>query len=184
MLKYFDCYDTRIKMSTEVQEYLLYTEFLNVAAEAIESIDDEYDISDIDDVYEEYDDFEAVEEDYDDPLEEESDDFDDYQNDADILQCMMNMIKLEELMTRNVPKRRSKRQRRWGVHPINQMRREHGHFQNLFREMVAHDHEKFFNYTRMTPERFSHLLVLVGPKISKNAPNAIPPECRLLITLR
>lgn len=174
-------------MSEDLEECLLYTEFLNVASEAVESIDEDYDdISGFGDDDNETDEYENVEEDYDDPLDEleELEDFDDHHNEADILQCIINMIELEVLLSKNAENKGRKRQRRWGVHPINQMRREHGHFQNLFQEMLVHDHEKFFNYTRMTPERFNHLLELVGPEITKHAPNALPPECRLLITLR
>lgn len=118
------------------------------------------------------------------PELDEYDYADDFKNiDADILQCIINMIELEYILNNDAQLKR-RRKRRWGVHPINQMRNEHGHFQNLFEEMLSHDHEKFFNFTRMTPERFYHLLELVEPKITKYAPNAIPAKCRLLITLR
>lgn len=42
------------------------------------------------------------------------------------------------------------RRRRWGVHPINQLRREHGHFANLISEMQLGDNDKFVNYTRLS----------------------------------
>lgn len=80
--------------------------------------------------------------------------------------------------------RKPKRVRRWGVHPINQLRQEHGHFEKLFQEMRMHDQEKFFNFTRMTPKIFDDLLSLVGPLITKTSSNAIHPACRLLLTLR
>lgn len=174
----------------QAEEYLLFSEFLNVAGEAISSIDeecDEFDITDFDKISDQ----ESDDVDYNEQLDEqlEFDDVEQMNTDddsqsfvTDILQCIINMIELECMSSKEVPKKR--RDRRWGVHPINQMRREQGHFQNLFKEMLLYDHEKFFNYTRMTPERFEHLLELVGPKITKNAPNAIPPECRLLLTLR
>lgn len=104
--------------------------------------------------------------------------------DNDILQCIMNLIELEYVLQDDCPKERCKGERRWGVHPLNQMRREQGHFNNLFEEMLAHDHDKFFNYTRMSPERFQHLFELIESAITKYAPNAIPAKCRLLLTLR
>lgn len=102
---------------------------------------------------------------------------------VDIVQCIFNMIELEHVLN-NDDEECKIRCRRWGVHPINQMRREQGHFENLITEMLLYDPEKFFNYTRMSPDRFDYLLALIGPKITKTAPNAIPAKCRLLITLR
>ncbi|KAG4073459.1 hypothetical protein HA402_000683 [Bradysia odoriphaga] len=104
--------------------------------------------------------------------------------DNEILQCIINLIELEYMLQDDSPKKRRKGERRWGVHPINQMRQEQGHFNNLFEEMLAHDHDKFFNYTRMEPERFQHLFELIESRITKCAPNAIPAKCRLLLTLR
>lgn len=76
------------------------------------------------------------------------------------------------------------RQRRWAVHPINQLRSEYGHFHNLVAEMRQQDKDKFFNFTRMSPEMFDDLMNLVRPRITKYSSNAIPAECRLLITVR
>ena len=45
----------------------------------------------------------------------------------------------------------------------------------------------YFRFFRMSPQRFDHLLTLVGPRIRKNDTNfkeAIPPAERLAITLR
>ncbi len=172
-------------MSSKQKQYLIYSQLLNVAADTNNIMDEEYDevggVGDIDD-FTECMDFTSEE----DGEWNEIDDFlnDDYRSEVDILQCIMNIIDLEDILKENDQKTVRKRQRRWGVHPINQMRREQGHFQNLFKEMRAFDHDKFFNYTRMTPARFDHLLKLVSSAISKNAPNAILPECRLLLTLR
>lgn len=74
--------------------------------------------------------------------------------------------------------------RRWGVHPINQLRREHGFFDNLCKEMSLNDDETFFNFTRMTTAQFDNLLGMIQPIIQKFSNNAIPPTCRLLLTLR
>lgn len=151
----------------ELEEFSLYSEFLKVASESANTNFDEFNISDVSDEEEEVNNDEEMED-----------------ADNDILQCIINLIELEYILQDDCPKKRRKGERRWGVHPLNQMRREQGHFHNLFEEMLAHDHEKFFNYTRMTPERFQHLFELIESKITKNAPNAIPAKCRLLITLR
>lgn len=100
-----------------------------------------------------------------------------------LFNCMLNIIELEYIL--NVDDEPCKaRVRRWGVHPINQLRKEHGHFENLVAEMIAYDHDKFFNFTRMTPQRFEYLLSLIRNEITKTSSNAIPATCRLLLTLR
>lgn len=156
----------------ELEELALYSEFLAVASESVMSnkLDELSDISDAD-----VDDIEYCVPNVQAEVEGA---------DTDVLQCIINLIELEYVLQDNGPKTRRKGERRWGVHPINQMRKEQGHFHNIFEEMLAHDHEKFFNYTRMTPERFQHLFELIEWKITKNAPNAIPAKCRLLLTLR
>lgn len=172
-------------MSNEEEEFiLLASHFLNIAAE-VNSIDDENNDSftvpplpvfddpeeNVSNQQEEIDDWKSA------PLNE-------CRREEDILFCVLNMIELVDIISNFDEEKSGKRERRWGVHPINELRREHGHFQNLFQEMLVYDHAKFFNYTRMSPERFNDLLRLVGPAITKNAPNAIPPDCRLLIKLR
>lgn len=163
----------------EMLEYLEFMEVLNANEHdsevedvnnllSIEGTDEEIDASDGFDRFE-YTEFNNCE----------------FKNDnGDILQCIINMIELEYMLATDNQQKKPKRKRRWGVHPINQLRMEHGHFNNLYKEMIAHDHEKFFNFTRMSPTRFEHLLSLVGDAITKTAPNALPPKCRLLITLR
>ncbi|XP_037045774.1 uncharacterized protein LOC119081134 [Bradysia coprophila] len=153
---------------SEQEELLSYIEFLQVASE-----------------------FVAIEESSDtDEFVNESEDtaIDNLEDDDDIsiniMQCIINLIDLEYILQADNPEVRRKGEKRWGVHPLNQMRREQGHFENLFKEMLSHDQIKFFNFTRMTPERFQHLFELVETKITKTSPNAIPPMCRLLLTLR
>lgn len=167
---------------SELEEYSLYSKFLEVATEMLFVSDgdqEQYDISDESDP--EYD-FEELDDLLNDEEAMDSEEIDDI--DTDIMQCIINMIELEYVLQNDCPKKRRKVERRWGVHPLNQMRREKGHFHNLFEEMLAHDHDKFCNYTRMSPERFQHLFELIEKKITKESPNAIPPKCRLLITLR
>ncbi len=157
----------------ELDEFSLYTEFLQVASELVtEHCSDTEEFSN-----------EHSEETMDDwTIDDYGEEDDD--TSIDIMQCIVNLIELEYILQAENPKVRRKGERRWGVHPLNQMRREQGHFDNLFKEMLAHDHEKFFNFTRMTPKRFEHLFELIEIKITKSSPNAIPPKCRLLLTLR
>lgn len=157
---------------SELEELSLYTDFLQVVSEFVVS-ETSSETEEID-LNEE----ESVDQQVDDDTGEDDD------TSIYIMQCIINLIELEYILRDDDPRVRRKGERRWGVHPLNQMRRELGHFDNLFKEMLAHDHEKFFNFTRMTPERFHHLFDLVESKITKNSPNAIPPMCRLLLTLR
>ena len=54
------------------------------------------------------------------------------------------------------------------------------------KEMHENDHESFYKYFRMTPERFDNLLVLVGPMLSKKSLYREPISAgeRLSVTLR
>lgn len=167
---------------TELDEYSLYLEFVEVVNEAVCGSDDDQDECDISDDSDQMFDFE----DNDDILNvDHPTDVDEIdEGDIDIMQCIINMIEIQYILQNDFPEERRKAERRWGVHPLNQLRREHGVFHNLFEEMLAHDHDKFFNYTRMTPERFEHLFKLIETRITKKAPNAIPAKCRLLLTLR
>jgi hypothetical protein len=162
----------------ELEEYLVFSQFLDVARDVIIESDEDQDKFNIYDESEEDISFENVSELNDQqPIEGDK-------IDCDLMECMMNMIEIDDILKIDCPEKRRKGERRWGVHPLNQMRREQGHFQNLFEEMLVHDHDKFFNYTRMTPERFQHLFELVEQRITKESPNAIPAKCRLLLTLR
>lgn len=105
-------------------------------------------------------------------------------DDHDILHCLINIIELDYLLNSSCDEPLKRRERRWGVHPINQLRKELGHFDNLVNEMLSSDHDKFFNYTRMSPDIFNRLLHMVSPSITKFAPNAIPAKFRLILTLR
>ena len=44
-----------------------------------------------------------------------------------------------------------------------------GEYNTLVKEMHENDHESFYKYFRMTPERFDHLLLLVGPMLTKKS---------------
>lgn len=161
----------------ELEELIEYSEFLEIAGAFIGAAD----TSDVEDnVFEtDFDDDHTVNAEQAIDVEEtEGDD----EFDIRIMQSIINLIELEDMLEDEIPKKR--RERRWGVHPINQVRREQGVFDNLFKEMLMYDHEKFFNFTRMSPERFQHLFELIEFKITKESPNAIPAKCRLLLTLR
>lgn len=82
-------------------------------------------------------------------------------------------------------KRRSKRwvNRRWWCRPVFDKKEEQGDFKHLFQEL-KHDRNMFFRYTRMNLETFNKLLNLLQVFLVKNNWRAIPPEFRLIITLR
>ena len=78
------------------------------------------------------------------------------------------------------------RRRMW-VRNIFQSRSTRGEYHSLVAEMRLGDHESFYKYFHMTPQRFSHLLGLVGPSIKREDTRfclAVPPDERLAITLR
>ncbi|GIY40109.1 protein ALP1-like [Caerostris darwini] len=79
------------------------------------------------------------------------------------------------------------KKRRCWVREIYKNRRLQGASENLIEEMRLSDTESFFNFLRMTPAQFDHLLTLVGPIISKNNRNyrdSIQAKDRLALTLR
>ena len=67
--------------------------------------------------------------------------------------------------------RRKKKQRyrkKYSIRDIFRSRFLHGEYHTLVKEMHENDHESFYKYFRMTPERFEHLL-LVGPMLTKKS---------------
>ena len=79
----------------------------------------------------------------------------------------------------------SKPKRLW-VRKIISEREEHSQFYVLVRQPQVHDRESFFNYLRMTPNRFEHLLTLVASFIQKKKCRSRRPLSsagRLVITL-
>ena len=56
----------------------------------------------------------------------------------------------------------------------------------LVLDLKLFDHELFFRYFRMLPDKFEELLSIVGPSLLKNCRNREPvsPEERLSVTLR
>lgn len=80
------------------------------------------------------------------------------------------------------------KQRQFWVRPIftTERRLLQGASDNLVREMVTEDRDKFVNYFRMDPAIFEKLHGLIGPSIEKQSVvrEAIPSITRLHITLR
>lgn len=85
-----------------------------------------------------------------------------------------------KLKRRNTHKRW--RNRRWLVRPINQQRKQQGEYDNLFQELKKD--EMFLKYTRMNIHHFNKLSNMIGPYLIKKSKRALPPEQRLIITLR
>ena len=80
-----------------------------------------------------------------------------------------------------------RQQKKVWVRKIFQSRPTRGEYHSLILEMRLGDHESFYRYFHMTPQRFSHLLSLVGPSITRSDTTfrcAISPGERLAITLR
>ena len=82
-------------------------------------------------------------------------------------------------------KRRSskKSKRRWWIRPINNMRIHQGDFAHLFQEL-KYDRDMFFRYTRMDEDTFNLLLNKIRRHLQKCNWRSLPPEQRLIITLR
>ena len=56
--------------------------------------------------------------------------------------------------------------RRFWVRKIFQEKKEYGLYRILTDELRLFDKEYFFRFVRTTPQRFEHLLSLVGPRFS------------------
>lgn len=77
-----------------------------------------------------------------------------------------------------------RRSRRWWIRPINRNRNIDGQYGNLFLYMKQHDHEEFFEYTRMYPDKFNELVELLRPLLVKNSiRKPLPVELRVAVTL-
>ncbi|KAG8334000.1 hypothetical protein J6590_099128 [Homalodisca vitripennis] len=82
-----------------------------------------------------------------------------------------------------------KRQKTMWVHPINENRKKYGEF-HLFPDLLK-DKRKFFQYFRMSPEKFYELLNMLRPFIEKQdtyfrpvQTRPVSPEERLAVCLR
>uniref|UniRef100_A0A671Q543 DDE Tnp4 domain-containing protein n=1 Tax=Sinocyclocheilus anshuiensis TaxID=1608454 RepID=A0A671Q543_9TELE len=76
---------------------------------------------------------------------------------------------------------------RWyWVHPLNQRRRQQGHFHHLVAELRLHS-QHHHQYFRMSVEQMDELLSLIGPELTRQSTNyraAIEPKQRLAVGLR
>ena len=86
-------------------------------------------------------------------------------------------------------RRRSRLRKRTWVRKINIKRREKGEYHALIQEMRLSDQDtcSFYKYFRMSPQRFDHLLGIVGPSLTRQHTNfrsPISPGERLAVTLR
>ena len=79
-----------------------------------------------------------------------------------------------------------RRNRRYCVHPIFQLRETFGEYHHLMQQFLSDD-EKCLAYIRMRPDTFKTLLEMIGPHIEKRTTNfrkPLPATERLVITLR
>ena len=77
--------------------------------------------------------------------------------------------------------------RRFWVRKIFQEREKYGLYHILTDELRLFDKEYFFRFVRMTPQRFEHLLSLVGTHLQRTTTKMrepISPAERLVLTLR
>lgn len=80
-----------------------------------------------------------------------------------------------------------KRQRRFGVRPMNRKRNSEGLFATLIRDMLKleWDEEQFHKYSRMSKRQFLNLHKLVAPYLQKDKKRLhIAPAQRLIMTLQ
>ena len=76
--------------------------------------------------------------------------------------------------------------RRFWVRKIFQERKKYGLYHILTDELRLFDKEYFFRFVRMTPQRFEHLLSLVGPHLQQTTSKMREPISsteRLVLTL-
>lgn len=80
--------------------------------------------------------------------------------------------------------RKRRRSRRWWVRPAYDNCKTFSEFFTLIPQLRFNDREMFFVYTRMTPERYDHLLSLVDERLKKySLRDPVSPNERLMITL-
>ena len=64
-------------------------------------------------------------------------------------------------------KRKQRYRKKCWIRDIFRSRFLLGEYHTLVKEMHENDHESFYKYFRMTPERFDNLLLLVGPMLTR-----------------
>lgn len=97
------------------------------------------------------------------------------------------LLKINQLRITQIKNKCSKKKKRIWVRTCILGREIRSEASSLVQEIRLHDLDWYYNYTRMTPECFDELLILIEPIIRKQETNfrkPIPPAIRLLITLR
>ncbi|PFX24144.1 hypothetical protein AWC38_SpisGene11300 [Stylophora pistillata] len=104
--------------------------------------------------------------------------------DAELLMGV-NILLLLSLLKRRIAARAKKKFRFW-VRQVLRERETYGAFHTLFNELRLFDREYFFRLIWMTPERFEHLLSIVGPFITHYCRSRRPISAseRLCLCLR
>ncbi|KAK3730871.1 hypothetical protein RRG08_058116 [Elysia crispata] len=100
-----------------------------------------------------------------------------------VLSVFATMERLQLLLLLWLKRRRN---RRYWVHPIFQLRETFGEYHHLMQPVLSDD-EKCLAYIRMRPDTFKTLLEMIGPHIEKRTTNfrkPLPATERLVITLR
>ena len=98
----------------------------------------------------------------------------------------MNKCLLPLFYLRQRRKRKQRYRKKYWIRDIFRSRFLLGEYHTLVKEMHENDHESFYKYFRMTPERFDNLLLLVGPMLTKKSLYREPISAgeRLSVTLR
>ena len=100
-----------------------------------------------------------------------------------VLSVFATMERLQLLLLLWLKRRRN---RRYWVHPIFQLRETFGEYHHLMQQVLSDD-EKCLAYIRMRTDTFKTLLEMIGPHIEKRTTNfrkPLPATERLVITLR
>ena len=84
-----------------------------------------------------------------------------------VLSVFATMEKLQLLLLLWLKRRRN---RRYWVHPIFQLRETFGEYHHLMQQVLSDD-EKCLAYIRMRPDTFKTLLEMIGPHIEKRTIN-------------
>jgi hypothetical protein len=106
----------------------------------------------------------------------------DSETEAVVVTCIL--IEEEDKKRKEAGKKR-RRKRHW-VHNINRKRSVFGEFSTLFPDLLEDD-AKFFQYLRMSHEKFDYLLHLLVPDLTRKNTrfrSVIGPKERLSLCLR
>lgn len=93
---------------------------------------------------------------------------------------------LQILLSEELRQEKIKRRKRKWCHEICQKRKEFGEFHTLFKDLLD-DEKKFFQYFRMSHEKYCELLEILRQDLQKQTTTfrePIKPEERLAICLR